>query len=518
MMAARRRAFVSPVTPALCTLLLFACAPSAKETKTETATASAVTAMTVSQVAKAPPPSTPDAAFRAAAPAPSAGVEFHAPIPKELALKNGLKVFLIERHEVPLVSVALTVRSGADTVPPAKAGLASLVLDLLDEGTATRDAAAIAKAFEDLAARYKVQPDADASNVAVTALADTLDPVMEIFADVALHPVFRDADVERVRTERLGIIAQALDDPQAVGQHVLSRVVFGDQHPWAFPAEGTVKSIKSIARKDLIEWHKAYFRPDNAALFVVGDTDAASLLAILEKRFGAWKSPKAPKAAARTPAKAARSISLIDKPGAPQSQIWIGELGVASTASDIFAVRVMNHILGGSFNSRLNGNLRSEHAYSYGAFSFFDTHRDPGAFAALAGVVSEKTPEALGEFLKELTRMKTGEVTDAELTDAKTSLQRSIPAFFVSTEQTANAYSRAWMHGLPPDYYEKYQSRVEAVSKDDVARAARERLHPDQMAIVIVGPEAAIAPKIAALNLGKIERRDPEGAARKAAP
>jgi zinc protease len=461
---------------------------------------------------------TPDAPFRASPPPPGPPVEFHAPVPKQLKLKNGLPVFLVERHEIPLVTVSLAVRSGADTEPPGKAGLASLVLDLLDEGTPTRDAAAVARGFEDLAAHYSTQADADATGVQVVALADTLDAVLEIFSDVALHPVFRDADVERVRVERLGQIAQALDDPQSVAQHVLSRVLFGEKHPWGFPAEGTTQSVKSIARKELAAWHHDYFRPDNAALFVVGDTDAAALLPLLEKRFGAWRSPAAPKAVRRTvPMPGGRIIYMVDKPGAPQSQIWIGEVGVASTAPDIFPVRVMNNILGGSFNSRLNGNLRSEHAYSYGAFSFFDTHREAGPFAAAGGVVSDKTAEALGEFIKELERMKTGEVSAAELSDAKDVLVQAIPALFASDERTAGAYARAWQHGLPADYYATYQQRVEAVTKDDVAKAARDRLHPNEMAVVVVGPEAAIAPRIEALKLGRIEVRDASGEARKAA-
>jgi zinc protease len=427
-------------------------------------------------------------------------------------------VFLIERHEIPLVTLALSVRAGADTEPQGKAGLASLALGLLEEGTPARDAAAIARGFEDLAARYSTLADADATGLSVTALADTLDPVIDLWSDVALHPAFRDADVERIRVERLGQIAQALDDPQSVGQHVLSRAIFGEKHPWGFPAEGTAKSVKSIARKDLAAWHAAHFRSDNAALFAVGDVDEASLLPLLEKRFGGWKPGARPKPAPRKlPKGGPRAVYIVDKPGAPQSQIWIGEVGVSSTAPDIFPVRVMNNILGGSsLNSRLSGNLRTEHAWSYGVFTYYDTHREAGPFVAAGGVVSEKTAEALGEFLKELNRMKSGEVSDAELSDAKEVLIRAIPPLFASSEQTAAAYARAWSHGLPADYYATYQQRVEAVTKDDVAKAARGRLHPDRMAIVVVGPEQTIAPAIEALQVGQLEPRDASGEARPA--
>ncbi|TMB26423.1 MAG: insulinase family protein, partial [Deltaproteobacteria bacterium] len=390
-------------------------------------------------------------------------------------------------------------------------------LDLLDEGTASRDAAAIAREFEDLGARYGGASEADSSRVSVTAVSDTLEPVLEIFADVALHPQFRAADVERVRVERLGEIAQALDDPQSVGRHVLSRVIFGEKHPWGYPREGTVGSVKAISRKDIVAWHKAWFRPANAALFVVGDTDAAALMPVLERRFGGWKDGRPPKSARHQHAKkAARVVTLVDKPGAPQSQIWIGEVGVSSSAPDIFPVRVMNNILGLSFNSRLNGNLRTEHAYSYGVFSFYYAHREAGPFVAAGGVITEKTAESLAEFMKELSKMKSGEVSDEELAEAKESLVRTIPALFASNDQTAGAYARVWSEGLPVDYYVTYQDRVQAVTKEAVAKAARERLHPEDMAIVVVGPSAQIAPRIEALQLGRIELRDAEGEARKA--
>jgi len=169
-----------------------------------------------------------------------------------------------------------------------------------------------------------------------------------------------------------------------------------------------------------------------------------------------------------------------------------------------------------SFNSRLNGNLRTEHAYSYGVFSFYYAHREAGPFVAAGGVITEKTAESLAEFMKELSKMKSGEVSDEELAEAKESLVRTIPALFASNDQTAGAYARVWSEGLPVDYYVTYEDRVQAVTKEAVAKAARERLHPEDMAIVVVGPSAQIAPRIEALQLGRIELRDAEGEARKA--
>jgi zinc protease len=491
-------------------VFLVACASSAPKAPPQSTQAQA-------PAPTAQPQGAADSSFRARPPPPGTAVEFQAPIPVQLALRNGLPVFLIERHDIPLVSVTLALRSGGDTDPPGKAGLSSFTLDLLDEGTSSRDAAAIAMAFEDLGARYTSSAEADSARVSVTALADTLPPVLDVFADVALHPQFRSADVERVRVERLGEIAQALDDPQSVGRNVLSRVIFGEKHPWGYPREGTVSSVKAISRKDIVAWHEAWFRPSNAALFVVGDTDAATLMPLLERHFGSWTDRKPPRSArTRHPKKATRVVTLVDKPGAPQSQIWIGEVGVSSSAPDIFPVRVMNNILGLSFNSRLNGNLRTEHAYSYGVFSFYYAHREAGPFVAAGGVITDKTAEALAEFMKELTKMKSGEVSDEELSEAKESLVRTIPALFASNDQTAGACARVWSEELPVDYYATYEDRVQAVTKEAVAKAARERLHPQDMAIVVVGPSAQIASRIEALGLGRIEFRDAEGEARRA--
>jgi zinc protease len=460
------------------------------------------------------PAATPEADFRQAPPPPGKPVEFHPPVPREARLSNGLVVWIVEQHDVPLVTLDLVLRAGEDTESAGQAGLASLALDMLDEGTATRDSVAIARAFEDLAARYRTASDADSSQLIVTALSSTVPEVLDVFADVALRPAFRPDDVERVRAQRLGQIAQILDDPAQIADHVLRRVLYGEKHPWAFPAEGTVRTIASITPAALANWHAAFFRPNAAALVVCGDVREADLLPLIERAFGAWKPAPLPATRRSAPAIAAsRSIVVVDRPGAPQSEIFVGEVGIESGAPDAFAARVMNLIFGGSFNSRLNSNLRTEHGWSYGAFSLFEEHREAGPFFAEAGVMADHTADALAETMRELQRMQQGEVTDAELRDAKESLIRAMPGTFLGTENVAERYATVWAHGRPIDYYARYAEHVAAVSKADVARAARERLHPDRAAIVVVGPLAEVRTALASLNLGAIELRDAEGEA-----
>jgi zinc protease len=206
-------------------------------------------------------------------------------------------------------------------------------------------------------------------------------------------------------------------------------------------------------------------------------------------------------------------VIVVDRPGAPQSQIFVGELGIESSAPDRFATRVMNLIFGGSFNSRLNINLRTEHAWSYGAFSFFEEHRQAGPFISQSGVMADHTAEALEETFRELRRMQQGDVSEDELSDAKESLLRTVPARFTSGESVAELFGRAHAHGLPPDYYATYAEKVAAVTKEDVAKAARERLHPDRAAIVVVGPLAETRKALGSLGLGSVEVRDAQGEA-----
>jgi zinc protease len=303
-----------------------------------------------------------------------------------------------------------------------------------------------------------------------------------------------------------------------VAEHVLRRAIYGEKHPWAYPSEGTARAIAALTPPALSKWHQMYFRPNNAGLVVAGDVHAEAVLPLLERSFGGWRPGRVPPARSRPPAQAGtpRTVIVVDRPGAPQSQIFVGELGIESGAPDRFAARVMNLIFGGNFNSRLNASLRTEHAWAYGALSFFEEHRQPGPFISESGVMSEHTAEALAETFRELTRMQQGEVTDAELSDAKESLLRAVPSRFTSSESVAELFAHAFAQGLPPDYYATYSEHVAAVGKADIAKVARDRLHPDRAAIVVVGPLAETRKALGSLGLGAVEVRDAEGEAMQA--
>jgi zinc protease len=462
---------------------------------------------------------TPDAPFRQTLPKPGPPVSFTPPVPTVFKLKNGLPVWVVEKHDIPLVTVEMVVTAGEDTDPARRPGTASFVADMLDEGTRSRDASAIAAAFEDQAAVFRSQADGDSMAAAVSFPSGALAPVLDVFSDCMLRPVFKARDVERVRALRLGDLAQLEADPTQVGKTLLGRDVFGDDHPWAFPALGTVASLKAIRPGELADWHRAWVKPNNAVLVVVGDVKVPDLLAQLQSRFGGWTPAKLPKrrSVAPRPHKGPRAITVVDRPGAAQSSVWVGELGLGVSSADLYPAQIAGNVLGGGFKSRLNANLRSGKGYSYGAFSFFEVRREPGVFAAFAPVVADKTPEALTEILGELRRLREGGIDDLELAEAKAGLIQSLPAEFETTTATALTFGRIWALGRPPDYFVEYTRKIEAVTRDDVAAAAGQRFRPEAVSIVVVGPLAQLKPRLEALDLGRLDVRNASGEAIKAA-
>lgn len=442
---------------------------------------------------------------RSVAPKPGPVPALKLPAIQKRTLSNGLPVWIVELHKVPVVDVALVVKSGAGADPRGKYGIANLTAEMLDEGAGTRDALQIADAVDYLGANLSTSSTSDASfvqlHVPVARFADAL-PIM---ADVALRPTFPQDELKRVREELLTSIVQAQDDPASLVQFAFPRIVFGPEHRYGTLSVGTAAALKGLTVADLRRFHAQHYALSNAVLIVTGDVTPASAVARLESAFGAWKgaaSQPAPVPAASQVN--ARQIYLVDKPGAAQSQIRIGWVGVPRSTPDYFALRVLNTILGGSFTSRLNQNLREEHGYTYGASSTFDMRTSAGPFYAAAGVQTDKTSEALTEFFKELDAIRKPIPAD-EVEKAKNYLALALPRNFETTSSLSSSLAQMFIYSLPADYYETYTARVRAITPADVKRAAERYIQPDKFAVVIVGDRKVIEPAIKALNLGPIK-------------
>jgi zinc protease len=444
---------------------------------------------------------------RSRPPLPGPPPELRLPAIQKRQLSNGLPVWIVELHEVPVAQVNLLVTSGSTEDPPRRFGLANMTAAMLEQGAGSRSALEIADAVDYLGADLTATSGFDSSvvrlHVPVARLADAL-PVM---ADVALRPTFPADELDRLRQQRLTSILQARDDPATIAAAATARVLYGPTSRYGTPTFGSAEAIKIFTAEDLKSFYASVYRPDNAALIAVGDITPERILPALESSFGSWRTPSTSKPSERlAPPQqpAARQIYLIDKPDAPQSQIRIGGIGVPRSTPDYFPLQVLNTILGGSFTSRLNNNLREVHGYTYGAGSGFDMRVGPGPFAASAGVQTDKTAEALTEFFKELNGILKPVPAD-ELERAKNYVSLRFPGTFESTGDMSRRLEDMIVFRLPDDYFSKYVPNIQAVNAADVQRVAARYILPARFAVVIVGDLKTIEPKIRALNLGPIK-------------
>ncbi len=441
---------------------------------------------------------------RSVAPPPGPPPSLKLPAIEKRTLSNGLAVWIVEQHKVPVVHVMLAVKGGSSADPAQKFGLANLTAEMLDEGAGARNALQIADAVDYLGATLSTASTSDASYVEVHVPVARLGNALPIMADVALRPTFPADELKRVREETLTTILQAQDDPETLVQFAFPRIVFGAKHRYGTLSIGTAASLKAATIADLRSFHARNFVPSNAALIVTGDVTPASVLPQLESSFGSWKgAPQPPQPVPQAPQRTAREVFLIDKPGAAQSQIRIGWVGVPRSTPDYFALRVLNTVLGGAFTSRLNQNLREEHQYAYGAGSSFDMRRSAGPFFAAAGVQTDKTAEALTEFFKELDGIRKP-IPAEELEKAKNYVALQLPRNFETTQSLAGSIAQMFVDDLPADYFQTFTARVRGVTQADVQRAAERHIQPDKFAVVVVGDLKVVEPGIKTLNLGSV--------------
>ncbi len=431
--------------------------------------------------------------------------ELHLPAIQHFTLANGLPVVLLEKHTLPLLQVEVLVRAGSAVDPAEKSGLASMTAAMMEEGAGSRNSLEFADAVDFLGASISAFAGWHSSGVSLHTPVAKIDSALSLFADAVLRPRFPADELERQRKERLTTLAQWHDEPSEIASILFQKTVFGASSPYGHPSLGDEKSLRSFTVDDVRRFHEQYFHPNNATIIVAGDVTRDDIRGRLETLFGAWKPAETPS----TPFPDSRqvdslSILLVDKPDAPQSEIIIGRLGTTRMTPDYFPLQVMNTILGGSFTSRLNQNLRETHGYTYGAGSGFDYRLHPGPFAAQAAVQTAVTDKSLTEFFREL-RGILSPVSEDELERAKNYLTLRYPRNFESLEAIANRLSDLVVYGLPDSYFNEYASAIRKVSRNDVERVARQYIDPSRVCVVVVGDKKSIEKGIADLHLGPVK-------------
>jgi len=446
-----------------------------------------------------------------AGPAP----QVHLPVPQEFTLANGLKILLVEDHALPVLSAELVSRAGSSNDPESRSGVATLTAEVMSDGTVSRDLTKLATDEERIGTRIGTGAGMDSSVVSINMLSSYTSDGMSLLADVAEHPGFRSDDVERRRKQRLVRIGQETDNVQSMAGRVGPKLVFGDE-PYGRSGTGTAESVGSITKADIADFYAEHFGPKDSALIFCGDVTRAQAEGLARQYFGKWSSktetaPGAGESMPPPPTPQPTRVVIVDKPGAPQTALEAFGIGVPGDSPDADLLTLLNYTLGGSFGSRINMNLREVHGYTYGARTGFMEYVDGGMFQAGALVRTDVTAPAAKELMKELRDFPGRPSTAEELAAAKEASVRSLPGQFETTESIVSAIDRIFLYGRPLDYFAKLPDRYQAVTQADIARAALEYLHPDQLVIVTAGDRARIEPALKDAGLGPVEVRDING-------
>lgn len=452
-----------------------------------------------------------DAAWRDKPPAPGPAVVPHLPVPEKFQLSNGLTVLYSERPGLPLVSASLVFRRGTGANPIDDPGLASLTARMLQQGTETRSALQIADHAADLGTTLDTHALMDSSRVGSESLSRNFPALLELLADVVLHPTFLQTEIERVRSEREATLVQEKDDPFSVATRVYSIALYGPKYTYGYPDIGTAESLKSVKREELAAFWRQSYLPGDAAFIVTGNMKLAELKPLLEKQFGQWKGGAAPEPNRGTLQASDAKLILVDRPEAPQTTLIFFSLGPARSTPDYPQLEVMNSALGGLFSSRINMNLREEHGYTYGAGSFFNYHVAPGPFIVYSDVRTDATALATTEVFKELRRMRDTPMTPEELKSSKDAVAQSLPGRFEHAAETVGVFSEIYVYDLPLDYFSLLPAQIYAVTAEQAQAAAQKYIQPDKSIVLAVGDRAKIEADMKKLNLGKTEIRDTDG-------
>ena len=441
---------------------------------------------------------------RSIPPALGPPTSFTTPAIEHLELSNGLPVILLKKHNVPIVQINLIVNSGSIMDPIGNEGLASITASLMDEGAGDYDALALADAIDFLGAHISINTGLHTTVVSLNTTMSKLDDALELYADIILRPTFPEEELERKRKERLNSLLQRHDEARQIASILFNRTLFGAEHPYGRETFGTESSLNSFTREDLLSYYKTQFKPNNSSLIVVGDVEESTILPKLDAIFSSWEAGEVNTVEVPEPVQVeGRKVYVVDKPGAAQSVIRIGRIGVDRHSADYYPIVVMNTILGGSFASRLNQNLREEHGYTYGARSFFNFRHVAGAFGATADVQTEVTKESLTEFFIELNDI-VDSVSTGELTRAKNYVALRFPGRFQTVRSIAGQLADIQVYDLPDDYYDSYVENVLSVTMADVRRVAQKYIVPENVLVIVVGDSDKILEGVRELGLGDI--------------
>ncbi len=452
---------------------------------------------------------------RSKLPSPGPAPEVKFPAIQRATLSNGLKIMLAERHAIPVVNFSLLVDAGYAADQFASPGTSKLALAMLDEGTKRRTSLQISEELAQLGANLNSSSNLDLAIVSLSALKANLDASLDIFADVILNPSFPEEDFKRLQKQQLDGIQQEKVDPIEMALRVFPRFLYGQGHAYGNPltGSGTEATVSQLVRSDIEKFHQTWFKANNAIVVVVGDTTLVEMKPKLESLFGNWKGGAVPRKNVSTVAQQPKStVYLVDRPGSQQSLLFAGNVAPPKANPDEVAIETLNNILGGTFTSRINMNLREDKHWSYGAATVLAGARGQRPFIAYASVQTDKTKESMTEMNKELHDiLGKRPVTDAETNKNKENQILELPGSWETMQAVGTSMNNLIRYGLPDDYYLTFPQKVRQLTTAQVEGAAHKLLYPDDMVWVVVGDRSKVEAGIRELGLGEIQMIDADG-------
>ena len=444
--------------------------------------------------------------------------ELKFPVFQRATLKNGAKVILAERHDTPIVQLAMEFPGGFASDRGRKAGTASFAMGMLDEGAGNYDAIALGNRSEQLGAVIGTAASLDTAEVSLSALKENLDPSIALWADVIRRPTFAPAELDRVRANWLASIKQEKTQPGAMSMRAIGPAIYGANHPYAIPFTGSgyEADIAALSREELLAWHAEQVRPDTATIVVVGDTTLAEIVPLLEKHFGDWQAPARKHSSGAIPVVALPAkprVFLIDQPGAIQSNIVAAQLLPSSTDPATVDLEFANAVFGGDFTSRLNMNLREDKHWSYGARSGMTNSLGQRLWTASAPVQSDKTIESLKEMQRELGDYVTGKraIDEAEVARLQAINIRSLPGSYETARNVLTTIGSINRYGRPDDFVTWRKGKIEKMTPAGVQEVATRAFKPEALTWIVVGDLSKIEAGIRALNIGEVKVLDADG-------
>jgi len=415
---------------------------------------------------------------------------------EKIVLKNGLTLLLMEKHSVPIVNFAVIVKGGAVADPSGQEGLASVTAGLLRKGTAKRSAQQFAADLDFIGAEFSADSSADYTTISGEFLTKDLDKGLDLFSDALLHPAFAQAEVEKLLAQEIDGIKAAKDEAQSVALNYYYGYLF-NKHPYGRPVGGDELSLARIKRDAIAKFYETNYTPGNTILAVTGEFNSAQMRAKIEQALGGWaaKPSLLPAVVAPTFAKG-KKLLLIDKPDSTQTFFVFGNIGTAENDPDRVAIRVVNTIFGGRFTSDLNEALRVESGLTYGAEAFFDSRKEPGAFAIYSFTKNDSTVQAIDLALQVLAKLHRDGVTAAQLASAKAYIKGQFPPSIETSEQLAKRIAANEFYGLGDDEINQLEARIDAVTPEIAKQVIAKHFPEDNLVFMLIGKAAEIGPEV----------------------